>query len=430
VAMKIAYITAGAGGMYCGNCLRDNALAAALLKLGHDVRLIPLYTPLRTDEESVASETVFYGGINAYLQMKSPYFRKRRPLVDWVLDHPALLRFVSKFAVKTEPDDLGAMTVSVLRGAAGPQAKELRKLIEWLKADRPQLVYLTNTMLASLAPFVHAEVGVPVCCALQGEDYFLSNLPAAYRTEAFGLLREMCRSIDLFVAPSRDHADGMAKVVGVGAEKIPVVLPGINAEGYSPRPGGDSGEFVIGYLARVSPEKGLHVLADAFRLLLKRRGEAAPRLRLKAAGWLGPEHRGYLANIKAELARRGLAEQFEYVGSPDRAGKIAFLRSLDVLSVPALYRAPKGQYVLEAWACGVPVVQPRIGIFPELLDQAAGGSLFEAGNAAELSEMLEEFVTHRDLGPVMGAAGREAVLERLNSARMAEETAALFQELI
>ena len=161
--MKIAYITAGAGGMYCGNCLRDNALAAALLKLGHDVRLIPLYTPLRTDEENVASDTVFYSGINAYLQLKSPFFRKPRPMLDWMLDHPALLRLVSKFAIKTEPDDLGAMTVSVLRGAAGPQAKELRKLIDWLKADPPQLVYLTNTMLASIAPFVRAGTvdGVP-----------------------------------------------------------------------------------------------------------------------------------------------------------------------------------------------------------------------------------------------------------------------------
>ena len=428
--MKIAYITAGAGGMYCGNCLRDNALAAALLKLGHGVRLIPLYTPLRTDEESVASDEVFYGGINAYLQMKSPFFRQRRPMVDWLLDHPALLRFVSKFAIKTEPDDLGAMTVSVLRGANGPQAKELRKLIDWLKAEPPQLVYLSNTMLASIAPFVHAEVGVPVCCALQGEDYFLSNLPPAYRTEAFALLREICHSIDLFIAPSRDHALGMSEIVGVPAEKIPVVLPGINIEGYSRRPAPNAREFAIGYLARVSPEKGLHLLAEALHLIHERRAGSPPEIRLRVAGWLGPEHRKYLANIKSDCARWGLSNRFEYIGSPDRAGKIEFLRSLDVLSVPALYRAPKGQYVLEAWACGVPVVQPRIGIFPELLAEAAGGALFEAGNAAELAEMLEEFIANRELAAAMGAEGRRAVLERFHISRMAEETAAVFQGLI
>lgn len=428
--MKIAYITAGAGGMYCGNCLRDNALAAALLKLGHDVRLIPLYTPLRTDEESVASDTVFYGGISAYLQLKSPFFRKPRPMLDWMLDHPALLRFVSRFAIKTEPDDLGAMTVSVLRGALGPQAKELRKLIDWLKADPPQLVYLTNTMLASIAPFVRAEVGVPVCCALQGEDYFLSNLPPAYRTEAFSLLREMCHSIDLFISPSQDHALGMAEIVGVPAKNIPVVLPGINLDGYSPRPAPNPGKFVIGYLARVSPEKGLHVLAEAVHLLVERRAGTSPDIRLRVAGWLGPEHQDYLSNIKSDCARWGLQDRFEYIGSPDRAEKIEFLRGLDVLSVPALYRAPKGQYVLEAWACGVPVVQPRIGVFPELLAEAAGGALFEAGDAASLAETLEGFINNRELGTAMGAEGRRAVVERLHVTRMAEETAEVFQSLI
>jgi len=378
----------------------------------------------------VASDTVFYGGVNAYLQMKSPFFRKRRPLVDWMLDHPALLRLVSKFAVKTEPDDLGAMTVSVLRGAGGPQAKELRKLVEWLKADRPQLVYLTNTMLASIAPAVREEVGVPVCCALQGEDYFLRNLLPEYRDEAFARLRETCRSINLFISPCKDHAEGMSSIVGVPAEEIPVVLPGINVEGYSARPAPNPREFVIGYLARVSPEKGLDLLAEAFRLLHERRAGPPPELRLKVAGWLGPEHRGYLAKIESDIGKWGLGESYEYVGSPDRAGKIAFLRGLDILSVPATYRAPKGQYVLEAWACGVPVVQPRIGIFPELLEQAAGGVLFEAGDAPGLAEMLEEFIAHRELGPAMGTAGREAVLGRLHSKRMAEETAAVFQGLI
>jgi glycosyltransferase involved in cell wall biosynthesis len=125
-----------------------------------------------------------------------------------------------------------------------------------------------------------------------------------------------------------------------------------------------------------------------------------------------------------------MEDRFEYIGSPDRAEKIEFLRSLEVLGVPALYRAPKGQYVLEAWACGVPVVQPRIGIFPELLAEVAGGTLFESGDAASLAEMLEEFIANRELGPAMGAEGRRAVVERYHVTRMAEETVEVFQSLI
>ena len=59
--MRIAYITAGAAGMYCGSCLHDNTLAAALIRKGHDVALIPTYTPIRTDEQDVSIDRVFYG---------------------------------------------------------------------------------------------------------------------------------------------------------------------------------------------------------------------------------------------------------------------------------------------------------------------------------------------------------------------------------
>ena len=66
--MNICILAAGAGGMYCGSCMRDNALASALKRLGHDVTLIPLYTPLRTESQTDSIPEVFYGGINVYLQ--------------------------------------------------------------------------------------------------------------------------------------------------------------------------------------------------------------------------------------------------------------------------------------------------------------------------------------------------------------------------
>ncbi|MCA9157028.1 MAG: hexosyltransferase, partial [Planctomycetales bacterium] len=69
--MKIAYLTAGAAGMYCGSCLHDNALAKALIDLGHDALLIPLYTPILTDEPNVSSPRLFYGGLNVYLEQLS-----------------------------------------------------------------------------------------------------------------------------------------------------------------------------------------------------------------------------------------------------------------------------------------------------------------------------------------------------------------------
>ena len=76
--MKILSITAGAAGMYCGSCFRDNALAVELLARGHDVTLLPLYTPTSTDETNVSRDRVLFGGISIYLQQHSRSSGRRR----------------------------------------------------------------------------------------------------------------------------------------------------------------------------------------------------------------------------------------------------------------------------------------------------------------------------------------------------------------
>ena len=427
--MKIAYITAGAGGMICGNCLRDNALAAALLELGHDVQLIPTYTPIRTDEEDVSLGRVFYGGINVYLQQKYSLFRRTPGFLDRLLDHRRLLRFASRFAVKTAPRDLGSLTVSVVEGSDGPHKKELDRLIEWLGRSRPEVVHLTNTLLAGMAPAVKGQLGIPVCCSLQGEDFFLSNLPAPHKERAFELVRHMAASVDAFIAPCRDHAEAMAPHLGISADVIHVVLPGISLDGFSSKPDAVRGEFVVGYLARICPEKGLHLLAEALRRLTRKRGSSGPRLRLRVAGWLGPEHRHYLDRIRQQVKEWGSEGDFEYLGSVGREQKLRFLSGLDALSVPVTYRAPKGLYVLEAMASGVPVVQPRLGVFPELIETTGGGLLFEPGSVEDLAGSLERLIDDRAEGQRMGQRGRQAVHERFHSRRVAEETLAVYETL-
>src|SRR2546423_5227268 len=133
--MKIAYITAGAAGMFCGSCMRDNTLVAALSRQGHEALLIPTYTPIRTDEDDVSQPRVFFGGINVYLQQKLSLFRHTPWFMDRLLDANALLNWVSRFAVKTQAEELGALAVSVLEGEHGHQRKEIEKLAAWLAED-------------------------------------------------------------------------------------------------------------------------------------------------------------------------------------------------------------------------------------------------------------------------------------------------------
>ena len=150
--MKIVYLAAGAAGMYCGSCLHDNTLAAALLALGEDVLLVPTYTPLRTDEDNVSDSHLFFGGINVYLQQHSAIFRHTPWFIDSLLDNQDLIRWVTKGGPSLDAARLGDLTVSMLAGEHGRQRKEIRKLVRWLAREaRPDIVHLSNAMLIGMA---------------------------------------------------------------------------------------------------------------------------------------------------------------------------------------------------------------------------------------------------------------------------------------
>src|SRR6266446_9624629 len=183
--MRITYITAGAGGMFRGSCLHDNTLVATLIAQGHDALLVPTYTPLHTDEPDVSQKRIFFGGINVYLEQHIPVFRHTPRLIDRLLNAPSLLRWAGRFAAKTRAEDLGDLTVSMLKGEHGYQAKEVAKLVDWLEAEvRPEIVNLTNVLLSGLVHELKRRLRVPVLCTLQGDDIFLDALPTGYRTQA------------------------------------------------------------------------------------------------------------------------------------------------------------------------------------------------------------------------------------------------------
>jgi glycosyltransferase involved in cell wall biosynthesis len=428
--MRITYITAGAAGMYCGSCMHDNTLVAALTKLGHDVLLIPTYTPIRTDEEDVSQHRVFFGGINVYLQQKLGLFRHTPWFLDRLLDVPRLLRWVSRFAVRTRAEDLGELTLSMLQGEKGNQRKEIAKLLRYLKNDvRPELINLTNALLAGMVPALKRELGVPVLCTLQGDDIFTEFLPEPYRSRALELIRGLCREVDGFVTTSRYYADFMAEYFAIPREKLHVVWPGLNLHGHDGESPGEGGRpFTVGYFARICPEKGLHNLVEAFLIL--RQTPGTPACRLRVSGWLGEANRPYFDGLSEKVRDAGLAADFEHVECPTHADKVRFLQSLDVLSVPTTYREPKGLYVLEALANGVPVVQPRHGSFPELIEATGGGLLVEPDNPLDLSRGLRRLMEDHEHRHHLGRTGKEVVHRHFHAERMARETVEVYSRFV
>ena len=420
--------------MYCGSCLRDNALAAELISRGHDVTLLPVYTPTLTDEPNVSRDKVFFGGISVYLEQYVPLFRKSPQWLDRLWDSTPMLHLASRRSISTSPKMLGELTVSMLKGKEGFQRKEISKLLDWLKHEGPpDLVSLPYSLLIGLAKPTKEALGRPVCCTLQGEDLFLEGLQEPYRTEALDLIRSNIKNVDAFIAVSEYYAEFMPDYLGIPRERIRVVPLGINLQGYQSRVASRVSErsepFTVGFFARVAPEKGLHVLARAYQKL-RGEGDLPEEARLEAAGYLAPEHKSYLNDIEKQMKDCGLASEFHYQGVLNRQQKIDFLQKLDVLSVPATYDEPKGMFLLEAMACGVPVVQPRRGAFPEIVEKTGGGLLVEPDDPKSLAEGILRIYRDPALAEKLGESGFHKVREHYSVARMADRALEVYESAL
>ena len=426
--MRILALTAGAARMYCGSCLRDNALAAELKRQGHHVTLLPLYTPTRTDEPNVSEPKVFLNGISVCLCQEAAFFRRPRPLLDRLWDAPWMLKLASQTSIRVNPHSLGAMTVSMLRGEAGYQLKDIRKLTTFLRTEEPpDIVTLPNSLLIGLARPIREALHRPVACTLQGEELFLNQLQEPYRSQALELIRVKCEDVDGFVAVSEFCADYWQRQLGIPDRRLHVVPLGIDPEGYGPPAHVPGAPFKVGFFARVAPEKGLHLLAESY-VRLRRESDFSGSA-LEVAGYLAPEHRDYLHGVERLMKDAGLAHEFHYRGEFDRAGKIEFLRSLSILSVPSTYDEPKGIFLLEAMASGVPVVQPRRGAFREILERTGGGIMVEPGDAASLADGIYGLWKNPELAAELGRRGAEGVRKYYSASQMAARALAAFQAI-
>ena len=429
--MNISILAAGAAGMYCGSCMRDNALAAALMRLDHKVTLIPLYTPLKTEPVSVSHDEVFFGGVNVYLQHASGLFRRTPRAFDWLLDRNWLLKLAAKYGADTPPEQLAGLTLSLLQGEQGPAVKELRRLLDFLRDQaKPQLVTLPNLMFIGVAPTIRRELKVPVVCELTGEDIFLDAMAERDRGMIQEAIRRSVPHVDRFVATCAFYADRMADYLGVRRESIDVVYPGIPAE-YLRESSASVAEGrppTVGFLARIGPEKGLHKFLDAVLLLAKMPG--MDNLRVRAAGYLGRQHETWYAKEQARLARAGFGARAQFQDEVDRDAKIELLDSLDVFSVPTTYKETKGVSILEAMARGVPVVQPAHGAFPEILQLAGGGTLVPPDNAEALARAMYDLLTNPKRRKQLGDVGRQGVRAGFTDEHMARNMLKVYEAVL
>ena len=412
--------------MFCGSCMSDNAVAKALIEQGHECLLIPLYTPIRTDTDSVSHKQVFYGGINVYLQQKLPFLRWLPRWFDSALNNANLISKMTANTGKVSLKLLGQMTVSMLKGMDGRQRKEGQRLLQWITTDasiKPDRILFSNLMIAGIAPDLKNKLHAKIWVVLQGDDIFLDALPPPYKKQATDLMQVLVKQIDGFIVHSQTYAEQMRLRLNIPVEKLHILPLGIDTKHIANRSHAiqanteylherNSGDFTIGYLARISPEKGIDLLIDAFIKLDAL--ENNRNIILKVAGYLGPQNKEFWQAQLNKLKDANLLWRFEATLDVDQAGKLKFLQSIDLLCVPTRYEEPKGLFVLESLAAKVPYVLPAHGAFPEVHNRFHAGWLYDPSEPNALVQQLQSSIEQLRQSPTIFSQKHATHLELIN----------------
>ena len=392
--MKVAVITAGGAGMFCGSCMQDNTMVRTLRLVNTDAVLVPTYTPIRVDEENVSGKRVFLGGINVYLDSAVPGWKR---LPNWMthwLNRPSIIRVLSRFG-STDAAGLGPLTLDMLKGAAGPQQREVEEFVDFLCDElKPDVVLFSNALLSGVLSALRPRFRGKILCLLQGDDIFLEGLNARWKQPVMDQLRQNCLLFDGFLTHSRYYRDFMSEYLGIAPERfkqIPLTIDTNDIECVVTKNDREIKQrFRIGYFARICPEKGIQNLLKAVWDLLPE----YPDVDVAIAGYLSRHDKKWFEQLLTESAEK-CPGQVHWLGSPDtRQEKFQIISDFDLLCVPTDYHEPKGLYVLEAGLANVPSLLPDHGAFPELVTMLGFGALYKAGDhlslVAEIKKSLDE----------------------------------------
>jgi glycosyltransferase involved in cell wall biosynthesis len=278
----------------------------------------------------------------------------------------------------------------------------------------------TVTWLASLI------TGVPFSFTAHAKDIYCESLNPA------GLLARKIRAARLVVtctAANRTHLAAMA-----GGTPVHCVYHGLNADfsrlidEVSPRLGARTGSSLrILAVGRLVAKKGLDVLVDACAILARR---GVP-LRLDIVGEDGEQADA----LAAQIARHGLSGTVTIRGPMTQDALLEEYRNATVFCLPCRIAADGDRdgipnVLMEAMACGLPVVTTPVSGIPELLRHGVNGLFVPPEDAAATADALERLYADAAYAAQLGAAAQTDVRSRFCGERMATELAALFHTVL
>lgn len=321
----------------------------------------------------------------------APYIHTKR----WI-EH-SVAQGIECEVISFRPAEIDGATVHYVDGAEGLgkaryllHARRVAKLVQSLKPDLVHALHLTSYGFLAALTNVH-----PLIVSVWGTDVLEApNLTPFHRW----LTRYALGRADLVTATGLHLAT--ATLPYVPRDRGVTVVPyGVDMTQFKPKKRRARKKTVIGAVSRLSVEKGMSYLVEAFALLTQRHSDVS----LQIAGD-GPEEEV----LKALSRKLGVEDGIEFRGWVEHTELPAFLQGIDIFALPSTYEG-FGVAAAEASAMALPVVATNVYGIPDVVVDGETGLLVPAKDPAALAAALGRLVEDHDMRIALGEAGREYV---------------------
>jgi len=386
-----------------------------------------MYLPLFSDEHDITDIPIFYGAISTYLKQVYPIFRKMPDWFEKLLDSKPMMKIAASMAGSTRAKGLEDMTISMLLGEQGEQKEELDKMVNWIAEHcKPDIIHISNALLLGLAKRLKEKTGVPVLCSLQDEDVWVDAMQPKFQQKIWDLMHERAEDVDALVAVSNFFAETMKKLMNLRDEKMHTFYLGVDADDYHFIPVKEKPRN-IGYISRMCHENGFDIVVDAFIELKKKPG--FEDVKLIATGGSTGDDAKYIKEQKHKIRENNLDDSFEIIDEFEGDTRHNFFKKVSLISVPVRIGEAFGMYLLESMASGVPVVQPALGAFPEIVELSGGGVTYMPNSPEKLSDTWAELLSNSEKMEKLSHDGYEGTKKKFNIHNHAAEIIGLYEKL-
>jgi glycosyltransferase involved in cell wall biosynthesis len=240
-------------------------------------------------------------------------------------------------------------------------------------------------------------------------------------------MQEKSAHVNAFIAVSQYFAKLMQDKLQLPPEKIFPVYLGVDPKEYQflNASGKDRN---IGYISRMCHENGLDIAVEAFIQLKRQPG--FDDVRLFVTGGSTSSDNKYISRLKRQIEKAGVASSVTFEEDFEDTGRRKFFSKVSLATVPVRNGEAFGMYLMELMASGIPIVQPALGAFPEIVELSGGGITYSPNSPEMLAATWQKLLNDKNLLEQLSNQARAGVEKHFNIHEHAREMVSVYERVI